>query len=98
MIKPLILSATALLAASSTCAGGEVTRARPDVQYTRSGEALPPLPRRFQNHCGWDFGHLYCEDHCGAGYQIYYCTRASFGCCHVGDGYCDRDGLLRCRP
>jgi hypothetical protein len=25
-----------------------------------------------------------------------YCSEASFGCCHVGRGYCDPSGLLRC--
>jgi len=60
-------------------------------------QALPP---QFRNHCGvggW-FGRPYCADHCGPGYQFYYCTPASFGCCSVGFGYCDHRGHLRCHP
>jgi hypothetical protein len=58
------------------------------------------LPSRFRNHCvaqRWS-GRLYCEDHCGRGYEFYYCTTASFGCCRVGYGYCDHHGHLRCHP
>lgn len=58
------------------------------------------LPRQFRNHCAveaWS-GRPYCEDHCGRGYQFYYCTTASFGCCRVGHGYCDWYGHLRCHP
>jgi len=58
------------------------------------------LPRRFRNHCFFDpvRGRFYCADHCGLGYQFYYCSRESFGCCRVGFGYCDWRGLLRCAP
>ena len=58
------------------------------------------LPRRFRNHCSFDVTHAryYCSDHCGIDYQFYYCSNKSFGCCHIGVGYCDWDGLLRCRP
>jgi hypothetical protein len=58
------------------------------------------LPPRFRNHCSYDITHgrAYCSDHCGADYQFYFCSPASFGCCHIGVGYCDWDGLLRCRP
>ena len=58
------------------------------------------LPRRFRNHCRFDVdhGHPYCADHCGLGYQFYFCSRASFGCCRVGYGYCDWAGSLRCAP
>jgi outer membrane immunogenic protein len=35
---------------------------------------------------------------CGTDYQFYYCSRVSYGCCHIGDGYCDYRGFLRCRP
>jgi len=58
------------------------------------------LPRRFRNHCvaePWS-GRTYCENHCGRGYEFYYCSSASFGCCHVGYGYCDWHGELRCHP
>src|SRR6516165_3678290 len=57
------------------------------------------LPRQFRNQCYCDVhGRYYCSNHCGADYEFYYCSRTSFGCCHVGKGYCDRDGFLRCRP
>jgi hypothetical protein len=58
------------------------------------------LPRRFRNHCVAEpaSGRTYCENHCGRGYQFYYCSSASFGCCHVGYGYCDGHGELRCHP
>jgi hypothetical protein len=60
----------------------------------------PQLPPSFRNHCSIDrlSGRVYCSDHCGIDYQFYYCTPASFGCCHIGHGYCDWDGLLRCHP
>lgn len=58
------------------------------------------LPRRFRNHCVSDpfSGHRYCSDHCGSDYQFYFCSRELFGCCRVGFGYCDWNGLLRCHP
>ncbi len=59
------------------------------------------LPPPFRNHCtsgdGW-WGRPYCADHCGRGDQFYFCSPASFGCCHVGYGYCDDRGHLRCHP
>jgi len=56
------------------------------------------LPLRFRNHCAYDrfSGRPYCSDHCGFDYQFYYCSRHSFGCCRLGVGYCDWNGLLRC--
>jgi hypothetical protein len=71
----------------------------PDVdvaQFTYALQSLPLLPRRFQNHCGFYRGHFYCADHCGADYQLFYCTPVAFGCCHIGHGYCGGDGSLRC--
>jgi hypothetical protein len=65
-------------------------------QFTYSWQALPLLPRRFQNHCGFFQGHYVCADHCGPTYQIYFCSPVSFGCCHVGHGYCGGEGGLRC--
>ncbi len=58
------------------------------------------LPPRYRNHCAYGglFGRLYCSDHCGIDYQFYYCSEASFGCCHLGHGYCDWSGQLRCYP
>jgi hypothetical protein len=58
------------------------------------------LPPRFRNHCAIDAfsGRPYCSNHCGFDYQFYYCWRQSFGCCRIGFGYCDWNGLLRCHP
>jgi hypothetical protein len=65
-----------------------------DWQYPES------LPLRFRNHCSTEYftGRQYCADHCGGGYQFFYCSEGSFGCCHLGRGYCDFHGLLRCSP
>ena len=56
------------------------------------------LPRRFRNHCSFDVtqARYYCSNHCGSDHEFYYCSKKSFGCCHIGVGYCDWDGLLRC--
>ena len=58
------------------------------------------LPPKFRNHCTAEnfTGRLYCSNHCGIDYQFFYCSQASFGCCHLGHGYCDWDGHLRCSP
>jgi hypothetical protein len=58
------------------------------------------LPLRFRNHCAFDAfsGRPYCSDHCGFDYKFYFCSRQSFGCCRIGFGYCDWNGLLRCHP
>ena len=71
------------------------------MQATRVDWQEPALlPRRFRNHCVVEpsSGRTYCENHCGRGYEFYFCSPASFGCCHVGYGYCDGHGELRCRP
>jgi hypothetical protein len=67
-------------------------------QFTYSWVAMPLLPRRFQNHCGFYYGHYICADHCGFEYQVYFCSKAATGCCHVGHGWCDDAGDLRCSP
>ena len=58
------------------------------------------LPPRFRNHCRYEHftSRPYCSNHCGSDYQFYFCSEASFGCCHLGRGYCDWAGLLRCHP
>jgi hypothetical protein len=58
------------------------------------------LPPGFRNHCVYHMfrGRYYCENHCGMHYQFFFCQPGSFGCCHVGHGYCDWDGMLRCAP
>jgi hypothetical protein len=58
------------------------------------------LPPRFRNHCAYEYftARPFCSNHCGSDYQFLYCSQASFGCCHLGRGYCDWSGLLRCHP
>jgi len=56
------------------------------------------LPPRFRTNCSIQNGRFYCAYRCGSGYEFFYCSAASFGCCHVADGYCDYHGFLRCRP
>jgi hypothetical protein len=48
------------------------------------------LPPRFRNNCAYEVftARPYCSNHCGSDYQFLYCSEASFGCCHVGRGYC----------
>jgi hypothetical protein len=83
------------------CAAGDwrAEQAPPVVeQFTYSRVPLPLLPRRHQNHCGWIDGRFICADHCGVDYQVYYCPTTASGCCHIGLGYCDEGGRLRCAP
>jgi len=56
--------------------------------------------RPLRSYCSFDVtqGRYYCPNHCGSDYEFYYCSDRSSGCCHVGGGYCDWGGLLRCRP
>lgn len=68
------------------------------VQFSYSWAALPLLPRQLQNHCGYYNGHFICANHCGVDYQVYYCPATASGCCHIGLGYCDGAGRLRCSP
>lgn len=94
---------TLLLATSASAGLGQERfndrRYSPAVeQFTYSWVAMPLLPRRLQNHCGYYQGHFVCADHCGIGYQVYFCSRESSGCCHIGYGYCDDAGHLRCSP
>jgi hypothetical protein len=58
------------------------------------------LPPHFRTHCSFDVirGRWFCSNHCGLDYQFYFCSPASFGCCHPGYGYCDWNGSLRCAP
>lgn len=54
----------------------------------------------FRQHCKFDASGAieYCAAESGSGYQFYYCSEKSFGCCHVGAGYCDWSLSLRCSP
>jgi hypothetical protein len=79
-----------------------------ELNYTPVGTALvrvdwqdpESLPPHFRNHCSFDVirGRWFCSNHCGLDYQFYFCSPASFGCCHPGYGYCDWNGSLRCAP
>jgi hypothetical protein len=98
-----------VLGLSATSAGASIGRAGAGLLTVMDANRLiveadwqepQSLPRRFRNHCSYNSfgGRSYCSDHCGFDYQFYYCSRASFGCCGVGSGYCDWHGLLRCHP
>lgn len=99
-LKTALLAALIGTAGISVCQGepGYVSAVRPLIHFDPGDPAF--LPRRFRNHCSFDvtYGRYYCSDRCGSDYQFYYCSRWSFGCCHIGVGYCDPAGLLRCRP
>ena len=88
----VLISPTAASAAEILHPGDGIVRI--DWQYP------PQLPPRFRNHCTYEYftGRPYCSDHCGIDYQFYYCSEISFGCCHLGRGYCDWHGILRCHP
>ncbi len=100
-VKIFGLALLACLASTSACPAGEPI-APPAVAPLLRVDWQDPgfLPRRFRNHCSFDVtnARYYCSDHCGSDYQFFYCSRRSFGCCRLGSGYCDWDGLLRCRP
>jgi hypothetical protein len=68
------------------------------AQFSYSPLAMPLLPRRHRNHCGVYNGQYVCADHCGVDYQVYSCANSTTDCCHIGLGYCDAAGRLRCAP
>jgi hypothetical protein len=106
MVKAVRTLALAVLAASAWLSSvraddGTPRAADPNgLVVAMDWQGPQSLPRRFRNHCSYDSysGRSYCSDHCGFDYQFYYCSRASFGCCRVGVGYCNWSGLLRCHP
>jgi hypothetical protein len=98
-----LMCVAALLAVMATT--GVAADRRVELEYSpvpqyswASWAAMPLLPRQLQNHCGYYNGHFVCADHCGVDYQVYYCPATASGCCHVGLGYCDGAGQLRCSP
>jgi hypothetical protein len=101
-MKTLMCGVALVAGMATVCAAADrraELQASPMVeQFSYSLVPLPPLPRRHQNHCGYVKGHYVCADHCGADYQVYYCPTSASGCCHVGLGYCDAGGRLRCSP
>jgi len=95
--------ATAMLAATMSTGFAQERHAdrlySPVVeQFSYSWFAMPPLPRRLQHNCGYHNGNLVCSDNCGVDYQKYFCSPTAMGCCHIGLGYCDGAGHLRCSP
>jgi hypothetical protein len=101
LVQTFAFAAVACIAWASIGVTGEANQwpaqgpvIRIDWQYPQE------LPRRFRNHCSSEnfTARPYCSDHCGIDYQFYYCSDESFGCCHLGHGYCDWSGVLRCHP
>jgi hypothetical protein len=100
-MKALALVVLACLGWESSCLAGAAKLSAIDGLVIRADWQDPALvPPRFRNHCGFDrfSGRPYCANHCGHGYEFYFCSDASFGCCHVGRGYCAWSGTLRCSP
>jgi hypothetical protein len=101
MLRTVIFAVLGYVALASAGLAGEVNLAAADGAVVfvdwQGPEQLPP---RFRNHCTLEnfTGRPYCSDHCGVDSQFYYCTQASFGCCRLGHGYCDWNGVLRCHP
>jgi hypothetical protein len=100
-MKTLALTLLVTLAALDVCSATPIASPPAAVALVRVDWQEPQmLPRRLRNHCATDAmsGRRYCSDHCGFEYQVYACSPQSFGCCRVGFGYCDWNGLLRCHP
>jgi hypothetical protein len=101
MTKAVVLALLVYFVAApvGTAAAFEIRRA-PGAAILVDWQYPESLPPRFRNHCSTEYftGRPYCADHCGSDYQLFYCSEASFGCCHLGRGYCDFHGLLRCSP
>jgi hypothetical protein len=84
---------------SSLLCAGELNYTPVEAPLVRVDWQDPALlPLHFRNHCGFVGGRWVCANHCGIDYQFYFCSPASFGCCHTGYGYCDWNGSLRCAP
>jgi hypothetical protein len=100
-MKTVLMIVLMCVAWASACSAGEPSYSpayRPLIYA--DWQEPSDLPRRFRNHCSFDVtnARYYCSDHCGSDYHFYFCSKRSFGCCHIGSGYCDWDGLLRCHP
>jgi hypothetical protein len=95
-----LLAALAFIAWASCCRAGEPIYSPGSGLLTLFDWGREPddLPPRFRTNCSVRNGRFYCAYRCGSDYQFYYCSRASFGCCHIGAGYCDYRGFLRCHP
>jgi len=97
----LALAALALIITGFACRADDRNYSPAEGLLTRV-DWQPPwvLPRRLRNHCGYTNGpdDPFCSNHCGVDYQVYQCSKHSFGCCRIGYGYCDYRGVLRCAP
>ncbi len=101
MSKAVVLAFIGYITWTSASHAGGFGPVSPDGIILRVDWQAPDfLPPRFRNHCTVEnfTGRPYCSDHCGADYQFYCCSEGSFGCCHLGHGYCDFSGQLRCHP
>jgi hypothetical protein len=86
-----------LVVATATAGVADELRTSPTIeQFSYSKAPLPPLPPQYQSHCDSVEGHYVCADRCGKDYQVYYCSNGATGCCHIGLGYCDANGKMRC--
>lgn len=95
--KSLVMAGLAVLATLAFTTAGFADE--PGARVIHADWQEPDaLPRFLRNHCVSEPGRTYCSDHCGIGYQIYYCSPRAFGCCRAGFGFCDVDGRLRCAP
>lgn len=99
LVAALALALLPAVARASPLAGGRIFSAIPPL-VTADWQGPRLLPPRFRNHCRYDpvHGRWYCANHCGPDYQFYFCSPESFGCCHLGYGYCDWKRHLRCAP
>jgi len=100
-VKAMTLAVLAGTLSAFVCHAGELNAPPPSGVLVRVDWQEPAqLPPRFRNHCTYEnfTGRPYCSDHCGADSQFYYCSQTSFGCCRLGHGYCDWNGLVRCHP
>lgn len=101
MPRAAVFAVLGYVALASAGLAGDVSLAAADGAVLRVDWQGPEqLPPRFRNHCTLEnfTGRPYCSDHCGVDTQFYYCSQVSFGCCRLGHGYCDWNGVLRCHP
>jgi hypothetical protein len=101
MLRAVVFAILGYVALASAGLAADVSLAAADGAVLRVDWQGPEqLPPRFRNHCTLEnfTGRPYCSDHCGVDSQFYYCSQVSFGCCRLGHGYCDWNGVLRCHP
>ena len=99
-VKTALLAISVCTLFATLCPASEISMPDRDLVVRVDWQEPMQLPPRYRNHCRAEnfTGRPYCSDHCGIDSQFFYCSQASFGCCRLGHGYCDWDGLLRCAP